>query len=244
MYAKIFTQIYDSSIVEHPDVRFTFMDMLVLADINGVVDMTHEAIARRTNRPIAVIRSTIAVLEAPDDRSRTPTASGSRLARLDKHRDWGWIIVNYEEFRKIASEEQRREKTRERTRKWRENEDLPISDAPVTHSDAGDAMQKQKQKKREREREREKKEDSGLSLPASIGSPEMQAAWLDWQEHRKEKRKPLTPLSAKRQIEQFQEWGIPRSIAAIKHSILKGWQGIYEQKNDAPVYRQPLRNAI
>ena len=36
-----------------------------------------------------------------------------RIARLDEHREWGWLIVNYEEYRKIASEEQRREKTLE-----------------------------------------------------------------------------------------------------------------------------------
>ena len=32
MYAKVFSQIYNSSIVEKPELRFTFMDMLILAD--------------------------------------------------------------------------------------------------------------------------------------------------------------------------------------------------------------------
>ena len=105
MFAKIFSQIYDSSIVEDSEMRFTFMDMLVLADVNGVVDMTHEAIARRTNRPIETIRSTILKLESPDMRSRTPDAEGRRVKRLDEHRDWGWVIVNYDAFRRIASEE-------------------------------------------------------------------------------------------------------------------------------------------
>ncbi|MDE2105438.1 MAG: hypothetical protein KGL39_49885, partial [Patescibacteria group bacterium] len=98
MFAKIFNQIFDSSIVEDPELRFTFMDLLVLADINGVVDMTHEAIARRTNRPISVIRKTILKLEAPDARSRTPDSDGRRLSRLDDHRDWGWLIINYARF--------------------------------------------------------------------------------------------------------------------------------------------------
>jgi len=119
MYAKIFTQIYDSSIVEQPEVRFTFMDLLILADKNGVVDMTHEAIARRTNRPLEVIRETIAVLESPDRKSRRPDDEGRRIARLDKHRDWGWFIVNYEHFRKTITEEQRREGTRCRVNKHR-----------------------------------------------------------------------------------------------------------------------------
>lgn len=124
MYAKVFAQIYDSSIVENAELRFTFMDMLVLSDCNGVVDMTHEAIARRTNRPVAIIRKTIAELEQPDHKSRTPTCNGARIKRLDEHREWGWLIINYDQFRKIASEEQRREKTLARVRKYREKADI------------------------------------------------------------------------------------------------------------------------
>ena len=146
MFAKIFSQIYDSSIVENPETRFTFMDFLVLADINGVVDMTHEAISRRTNRPIEIIRATIAELEGADTRSRTPDNEGRRIVRLDDHRDWGWMIVNYERFRKTASEEQRREKTLARVHKYRGKENC---NAPVTHLNAGNAMQKQKQKQKQ-----------------------------------------------------------------------------------------------
>jgi hypothetical protein len=119
VFAKIFSQIYDSSIVENVELRFTFMDMLVLSDCNGVVDMTHEAIARRTNRPVELIRQTIITLEQPDDKSRTPDFRGARIKRLDDHRDWGWVILNYERFRQIASEEQRRQKTLARVHKHR-----------------------------------------------------------------------------------------------------------------------------
>jgi len=132
MFAKIFTQIYDSSLVENPAVRFTFMDLLILADKNGVVDMTHEAIARRTNRSVDVIRKTIAVLESPDPSSRTPDEKGARIYRLDDHRDWGWGITNYDYFRALASEEQRREKTKARVRKHRKSLHLKLCNADVT----------------------------------------------------------------------------------------------------------------
>ena len=120
LYVKIFAQIFDSSIVEKPEARFTFMDLLILADSDGVVDMTHEAISRRTNRPLDLIRSTIMELESPDHRSRTKDADGARLKRLDAHRDWGWLIINYDRFRNMATELQRREKTRLRVKKHRE----------------------------------------------------------------------------------------------------------------------------
>jgi hypothetical protein len=119
MFAKIFRQIFDSSIAENADVRVTFMDMLILADMNGVVDMTHESIARTTNRPLKLIRETILELEKPDPKSRTKFNNGARIRRLDAHRDWGWAILNYGVFRNCQSEEQRRSKTKSRVEAFR-----------------------------------------------------------------------------------------------------------------------------
>jgi len=120
MYAKIFEQIYNSSIAEDYLVRLVFEDFLVLADINGVVDITTEAFARRTNVPIDVVKRAIAILEAPDKAGRGQESEGRRIIRLDENREWGWMIVKYDYYRKIGSEEQRREKTAQRVRKHRE----------------------------------------------------------------------------------------------------------------------------
>ena len=120
IYAKIFEQIYNSSIAEDYLVRLVFEDFLVLADINGVVDITTEAFARRTNVPIDVVKRAITILEAPDKAGRGQESEGRRIIRLDESRDWGWMIVKYDYYRKIGSEEQRREKTAQRVRKHRE----------------------------------------------------------------------------------------------------------------------------
>ena len=96
MYAKVFEQIFDSSIAEDYLMRLVFEDLLVLADQNGVVDKTHEAIARRTNVPLEIVKREIAELEKPDPKSRTPIYEGRRIVRLDEHKDWGWVIVNYQ----------------------------------------------------------------------------------------------------------------------------------------------------
>ncbi len=53
-------------------------------------------------------------------------------------------------------------------------------------------------------------------------------AWSDWENHRKEIKKPLTKTSVKRQIRLLESWGERRGIAAIHHTILKGWTGIRE----------------
>lgn len=110
------------------------MDMIVLANQDGVVDMTHEAIARRTNRPLELIRETIKFLEGPDPRSRTKTADGARLKRIDDHRDWGWIIINFDVFRNMATDSQYREKGRVRAQRFRdkERESITLRNVSVT----------------------------------------------------------------------------------------------------------------
>ena len=155
MYAKIFTQIFDSSVNEDCHVRWVFEDMMKLADVNGVVDMTHEAIARRTNAPLDIVKKGIERLEMPDDSSRNPDYEGRRIVRLDEHRSWGWWIVNYEYYRNLASEEQKRARTRERVRKFRQKSVTPCN-ADVTR--ANGVYQKCNAKKKEMEKHKEKEE--------------------------------------------------------------------------------------
>ena len=79
MYGKIFEQMYDSSLVEDWKVLVTFQQLIVLADADGIVDMTATSIARRTNIPLDVIEYGIAELEKPD-----PSRDFSRA----EARDW------------------------------------------------------------------------------------------------------------------------------------------------------------
>lgn len=119
VYAKIFTQIFDSSIAENYEVRHVFEDLLKLADIEGVVDMTPEAISRRTNVPLEKIQYGIAELSKADPKSRSHESGGKRLVPLDSHRDWGWIIVNYAHYRALQDEESRRGYFRDAKRRQR-----------------------------------------------------------------------------------------------------------------------------
>ena len=178
MFAKIFAQIFDSSIADDPELRHFFMDLLVLCDPNGVVDMTPSAIAARTRLKLDDVKVWLSKLESPDPESRTPDHDGRRIAKLDEHRTWGWLIVNYQRFRMTASEDQRREKTRERVHRFRignadvtlGNADVTLGNADVTLGNACNAMQKKKKKK--------KQEDIGQGelAPTSKVSDE---DWLD-----------------------------------------------------------------
>lgn len=111
MYGKIFKQMYKGTLamVGPWQALVTFQQMIVLADIDGMVDMTADAIARETTIPIDVINIGIEALERPDPESRSPDEEGRRIIRLRENCSWGWKIVNYAKYRKIQSEEQRAE---------------------------------------------------------------------------------------------------------------------------------------
>jgi len=87
----------------------TFQQLIILANRHGEVDMTADAISRRTTIPLEIIKKGLAALAEPDSGSRTPDEEGRRIVLIASHRDWGWRIVNYEKYRKIRSEDERRE---------------------------------------------------------------------------------------------------------------------------------------
>jgi hypothetical protein len=119
VYGKLFASMYDGSLatVGPWEALVTFQQFVILADREGFVDMTHEAISRRTIIPLQIIRKGIEVLEQPDPQSRDEGNEGRRILRIADHRDWGWKIVNYAKYRAIRSADERREYMREYMRK-------------------------------------------------------------------------------------------------------------------------------
>lgn len=113
MFGKIFESMFDGTMHGHWQAIVTLQQMIVLADQDGTVDMTPEALSARTSIPLEIITTGIAELEQPDPKSRTPDEDGRRIVRLDPSRDWGWRITNYLAYRAIRSAEERREYMRQ-----------------------------------------------------------------------------------------------------------------------------------
>lgn len=65
-------------------------------------------------------------------------------------------------------------------------------------------------------------------LPDVLAGEVFKAAWVEFIRHRQEIRKPMTPTAARRQLAELAAWGVERAIAAINHTIARGWQGIRE----------------
>ena len=121
MYGKLFTQMYDGTLATKGpwESLVTFQQLIILADKTGCVDMTAEAIARRTTIPLDIIELGLSKLVEPDEHSRSIAEDGRRIVLIDPERNWGWRIVNYTHYRKIRSEEERREYHRLYARKRR-----------------------------------------------------------------------------------------------------------------------------
>jgi hypothetical protein len=65
-------------------------------------------------------------------------------------------------------------------------------------------------------------------LPLSLQTAAMKSTWADFIEHRRKLRKPLSKLAAERIYACFSKWGEQKSLAAMNHSIMSGYQGIFE----------------
>lgn len=160
MYAKIHRSLWQGSMYGQGLDQLVFIFLCVHADANGVVDVIQAAIALAIGFPEADVRQALLRLEAEDPRSRTPTARGARIERLNAHRDWGWIILNYDIYRNMADIEKVREQTRLRTQRYREklrsdtpsfnvtSRDVASRDVTVTH---GDDKHKHRDKAEEQE---------------------------------------------------------------------------------------------
>lgn len=111
MYGKLFTSMYDGTLATRGpwQALVTFQQMIVLADRDGIVDMTASAISRRTSIPLDIIDTGIAELMLPDPESRSPAEDGRRIVLLEEHRTWGWQIVNYAKYSAIRSAIDRKE---------------------------------------------------------------------------------------------------------------------------------------
>jgi hypothetical protein len=116
MYAKIFRQIFESSVADDYRVRLVFQDLLVLADKTGIVEMRQDVIAATTRVPVDIVEHALQKLAEPDPDSRDEQEEGRRIVSLGHNR---WQIVSYAAYRDTKDEDERRAYNAERQRRHR-----------------------------------------------------------------------------------------------------------------------------
>lgn len=215
MYAKVFTQMYDGTLCTRGPWQslVTFQQLLVLADQDGNVDMTAEAIARRTTIPLDIIKLGIETLLLEDKDSRTPTENGKRIIPLSDGRDWGWHVVNYKHYRALKREEDRREYHREYWHKRKlNNTQHPQPNQPIAEAEA------------EANTEEEKKEYKARGRAMNCPEDVSEEVFNDWKAQRKAKKSAVSKIVVEGIRREASIAGMTLQQAMVIQ-IERGWQG-------------------
>jgi len=105
-FTKLFNTIVTSTIWQEDDkTRIVWITMLAIADAEGVVSASIPGLASVANVSTEAGDKAIKNLLAPDEYSRTKDHEGRRVEEIDG----GWRILNYQKYRRMLNEEERRE---------------------------------------------------------------------------------------------------------------------------------------
>ena len=113
-FTKLVPEIIQSSIWnESSDVRVVWITLLATKDETGYVRGDAKTIARMANVPIEAAVEALRKFQEPDESSHTPDNEGRRIGSVPG----GWVVLNHDLYR--LPEDQCRERTRERVRRFR-----------------------------------------------------------------------------------------------------------------------------
>jgi len=228
VYGKIFDSIYDGTLVEDWRALVTFQQMIILSDSQGTIDITPRALSRRTGIPIEHIEAGIHVLESPDPYSRSPEEEGRRIVRLDSHRDWGWKIVNHSSYRNMKDHEDRRDYKRRKQKEY-------------------DAKAREKSNKNNTPLDKKVQNNPEMSSSVSVYVFNKykgvdKKAWIDFEEHRNEIKKPLTEKAADLAAAKLNALTPKQQQKIVNKSIECRWTGLFP--NDKEIENDPAKGAI
>lgn len=128
-YTPVFDSVFHGTLCGQWPTLPVWLTILPLADKNGHIDMTYQAIAALTGWPLDLLKQAIGTLTEPDPDSRSAEEEGRRLVLLDPtNRQWGWRVVNHGQYREkarkqmqqIASTESGRDAERKRLERERQ----------------------------------------------------------------------------------------------------------------------------
>ena len=69
-----------------------------------------------------------------------------------------------------------------------------------------------------------------IRVPDTLDTLDFHTSWTDFQEHRKQMKKPMTDLAKQRMLAKLEKQGVDTAIVMLENSIENGWQGVFEIK--------------
>ncbi len=230
-YNKLVPEIIQSSIWNEPDsIRIVWITMLAIKDADGNVRGDAGTLSRLANVSLENTEEALRRFSAPDPKSGTPDNNGRRIVEIPG----GWNVLNHHLYRTGDRSEYMREYMRKyRARHAGKGKSSKPNRKTVPASASDGASESAPEAK---------KPEKKPSFDLPFASDKFKEAWNSWIKHRSELKKHVKPGSeaAKRQLKMLAAWGEERAIAAIEHTIFKGWQGLREPEEERkPVGRAP-----
>jgi hypothetical protein len=235
-FTKLVPEIVQSSIWnESAEVRCVWIAMIATKDKDGNIRGNRLALARLANVPVESVDIALRKFQAPDPDSNNQENEGRRIEAIPG----GWHIISHAVYRA----KDYREHEAERKKLYREKKQMsgtcpgqvPDSSVSVSVSDSaqergckGETPELPLNTRSTPVESKPTKPKKEIAQPC-FESPSFLQAWQDWQEHRREIKKPLTPRASQEQMKEFRAWGEVRAIKAIRHTIKKQWVGIREE---------------
>lgn len=238
-YTKLFSSIVTSTIwTENSDTCKVWVTMLAVANKHGEVHAAIPGLAQIAGLTVEVVESSIEKFLAPDKYSRTPDDEGRRIEAIEG----GWLLLNHAKYRAMASKDEEKTASAKRQQAFRarqkRNGKVTNSNGSVTV--CNDAVTVDRDIA-EAEADTNKiiipktnNKERAVALVLPYDSSDFKLFWANWEQHRKETKKPITPTSRKQQFAKLAEMGERRAIEALKHSLAGGYAGIYEPSTLKP----------
>lgn len=226
MYVKIFAGILESSIASDTVLRRFFMDLLLIADQEGNVIATRDAIAKRLGTTRQEVDWGLEKLLEPDPESGNPDNDGRRLEQIEG-RGYGWRILNYGFYRDIKTATELRAANAKRQADFRARKrDSNASNAHVAESNPSDSSSDSNSttstEAKEPKKERARKRATLTSLPEPFEISARVRAWADGYGYgRLEEHLEHFVSQAKARAYVYADWD-----SALMNAIRKDWAGI------------------
>lgn len=138
-----------------------------------------------------------------------------------------FLDQQFEDRRQLSKQNAKNVKKR-----WNEGkDDTSVSDSYNVRTTSVYNKEKRKEEKKREEEKREEKNPLRVLGELPFASEKFLNAWLEWEQHRKEKRISLTPVSTKKQLKFLGGRSEFEAIGIIEQSIKNGWTGLFELKD-------------
>lgn len=229
-FTKLWSEILSSSIWNEDDkVRIVWITMLAAMGPDYMVRASVGGLAHMARVSKEACEHALTVLTSPDPDSRSQDNEGRRVQKVDG----GFFILNGGKYREARSLDERKVYMANYMKEYRKRQNERKLERKQRKQNVNASKPPLAQAEAEADSTKPPIVPQGgldVEIPELLRTKEFLDAWENWLTYRKEKRKPVSTMAAKQQLQNCLEWGVVPAIQSIKDSIANDYQGLFPTK--------------